>query len=146
MGSLATYGKINHYGFIETLYRRVISTINLNDPIVDPIGQVLREDAVGPGGGRAAARKGTEITEKVLKHLRESGVELVRIKPYASHIIDYLSADREERVTIAQANTQLDEHDRLVPDHVTVRLGGGHRFPVIPTENVEYLSISRPNR
>src|SRR5215216_5229544 len=50
IGSLATYGKINQYGFIETPYRRVISTINLNDPVIDPIGHVLREDAVAPAG------------------------------------------------------------------------------------------------
>jgi DNA-directed RNA polymerase subunit beta len=142
IGSLATYGKINQYGFIETPYRRVISTIYLNDPVIDPIGHTLREDAVRAGGGRAAAKKGTEITDKVLQHLKEAGVDLIRIHPYASHLIDYLSADREERVTIAQANTQLDENDRIVPDHVTVRLGGGHRFPVIPAENVEYLDIS----
>ena len=48
----------------------------------------------------------------------------------ASIIIDYLSADREEHVSIAQANTPLDEHDRIIPDGVTVRVGGGHRFPV----------------
>lgn len=32
IGSLATYGKINQYGFIETPYRRVISTIYLDSP------------------------------------------------------------------------------------------------------------------
>ncbi len=34
IGSLATYGKINQYGFIETPYRRVVSTINLEDPVI----------------------------------------------------------------------------------------------------------------
>ena len=116
IGSLATYGKINQYGFIETPYRRVISTINLDDPRLSIlVGQLLRDDAVVletarsvVPGGRDADREGQEE--------RRPESRLVRIKPVASDIIDYLSADREERVTIAQANTPLDEHDRLMPD------------------------------
>ena len=52
IGSLATYGKINQYGFIETPYRRVVSSINLEDPVIDPVGQILRDDAVNPGNGK----------------------------------------------------------------------------------------------
>ena len=52
-------------------------------------------------------------------------------------IIDYLSADEETNVTIAQANTPLDDECRIIPDTVTVRVGGsGHRFPQIPAEQV----------
>jgi DNA-directed RNA polymerase subunit beta len=142
IGSLATYGKINQYGFIETPYRRVISTIFLDSPDIDPVGQILREDAVVEEGGKVYGKKGAEISAQMLASMKEAGVELVRIRPYASHIIDYLSADREERMSIAQANTPLDELDRIVPENVTVRQGGGHRFPVIPAINVQYLDIS----
>jgi DNA-directed RNA polymerase subunit beta len=142
IGSLATYGKINQYGFIETPYRRVISTLFLENPEIDPVGHVLREDAVVEEGGKVFGKKGQAITADMLATMKEAGVPLVRIKPYASHIIDYLSADREERMSIAQANTELDENDRIVPDNVTVRQGGGHRFPVIPAINVQYLDIS----
>ncbi|MCC6674523.1 MAG: DNA-directed RNA polymerase subunit beta [Thermomicrobiales bacterium] len=142
IGSLATYGKINQYGFIETPYRRVISTIFLDDPVIEPVGQVLREDAVVEEGGTVYGAKGDQITAEMLASMKEAGVQLVRIRPYASHIIDYLSADREEKMSIAQATTELDENDRIVPDNVTVRQGGGHRFPVIPSINVQYLDIS----
>ncbi len=54
--------------------------------------------------------------------MKKAGVKPIRIKPFASHIIDYLSADREEQVSIAQANTPLDENDRIIPDQVTVRV------------------------
>ncbi len=142
IGSLASYGKINQYGFIETPYRRVISTIFLDDQVIDPVGQILREDAVVEEGGTVYGQKGAEITAEMLASMKEAGVPLVRIQPYASHIIDYLSADREEKMSIAQAMTELDEHDRIIPDHVTVRQGGGHRFPIIPSINVQYLDIS----
>src|SRR5690606_33352256 len=61
----------------------------------------------------------------------------------ASGIIDYLSADKEEGVMIAQANTPLDEKDRLAEDEVVVRLvTGGHRFPTVPAEQVNYMDVS----
>jgi DNA-directed RNA polymerase subunit beta len=142
IGSLATYGKINQYGFIETPYRRVVSRINLDDPAIEPIGQTLRDDAVNPETGDVVVKKGATMTANNLEKIRTAGVKQVRIKPVASPIIDYLSADREEQVTIAQANTPLDDHDRLVPDQVVVRVGGGHRFPVIPAEDVQYMDVS----
>src|SRR5688500_12920439 len=43
---------------------------------------------------------------------------------------------------MAQANTPLDEQNRLVPDQVVVRVGGGHRFPVVPSEQVAYMDVS----
>ncbi|CAN5737124.1 DNA-directed RNA polymerase subunit beta [soil metagenome] len=142
IGSLATYGKINEYGFIETPYRRVISSLIVADPLVDPIGQILREDVKADGSKRVVAEKGATIDGALWKKIEKSGVERIAIKSLASKIIDYLSADREEQVAIAQANTQLDENDRIVADNVVVRIGGGHRFPVIPAETVQYLDIS----
>jgi DNA-directed RNA polymerase subunit beta len=142
IGSLATYGKINQYGFIETPYRRVVSTVSMADTEVEMVGQILREDVVHPKSGEILAPAGVALTEELLANFRSAAVPQIRIQPFASKIIDYLSADREEQVTIAQANTPLDEFDRLIPDVVTVRVGGGHRFPVIPAETVQYMDIS----
>ena len=142
IGSLATYGKINQYGFIETPYRRVISTLSLSDTEVDATGQILREDVTDPNSGEVLAKTGTVLTEEDLERFRNAGVAQIRLKPFASKVIDYLSADREEQVTIAQANTPLDEGDRFIPEQITVRVGGGHRFPVISAETVQYMDIS----
>ena len=50
--SLATYGKINQYGFIETPYRRVISQLVVDDPALPLEGHILRDDAVNPDTGK----------------------------------------------------------------------------------------------
>ncbi|MCC7025231.1 MAG: DNA-directed RNA polymerase subunit beta [Thermomicrobiales bacterium] len=142
IGSLATYGKINKYGFIETPYRRIISQLTVEDPVLPLAGQILRDDAVNPETGAVVVAKGTELSEADAKTIAEAGIKTVRIKPVASGIIDYLSADREDQVMIAQANTPLDEHNRLIPDQVTVRISGGHRFPVVPSEQVAYMDVS----
>ena len=142
IGSLATYGKINQYGFIETPYRRVISQLVVDDPALPLEGQILRDDAVNPESGKVVLPAGTMLGEAEIKKIQKAGIKTVRVKPVASDIIDYLSADREEQVMIAQANTPLDEQSRLLPDQVVVRVGGGHRFPVVPSEQVAYMDVS----
>ena len=142
MLSLATYGKINQYGFIETPYRRVISQLVVDDPALPLEGQILRDDAVDPETGKMVLAAGTVLGDGEVKKIRKAGIKSIRVKPVASDIIDYLSADREEQVMIAQANTPLDELSRLVPDQVVVRVGGGHRFPVVPSEQVAYMDVS----
>jgi DNA-directed RNA polymerase subunit beta len=142
MLSLATYGKINQYGFIETPYRRVISQLVVDDPALPLEGQILRDDAVNPESGKVVLGAGTVLGQAEIKKIQKAGIKTIRVKPVASSIIDYLSADREEQVMIAQANTPLDEQSRLIPDQVVVRVGGGHRFPVVPSEQVAYMDVS----
>ncbi len=142
IGSLATYGKINQYGFIETPYRRIASQLLVDDPEVPLVGQILRDAAVDPKSGNEIAAAGTEITAAIAAAIQESGLKSIRIKPVATHIIDYLSADREEDVMIAQANTPIEANGRLIPDQVVVRMGGGHRFPVVDAESVRYMDVS----
>ena len=142
IGSLATYGRINQYGFIETPYRRVLSQLLVEDLTIPLLGQILRDDVVDPTRGKKIAASGAVITEKIESAIRSAGVKTVRIKPVASMIIDYLSADREEEVNIAQANTPLDDAGRLMPDQVVVRIGGGDRFPLVPAEQVSYMDVS----
>jgi len=143
IGYLATYGKINRFGFIETPYRRVLSMLDVNHPDIPLVGQILRDDAVVPETGEVVATKGTEITEEVAQTIKDAGVKIVRIKPVASTLIRYLPANLEEHSMIAQANTPLDEHNRIAVDNVTVRLvADGHRFPEVPAEQVNYMDVS----
>src|SRR5688500_5788440 len=43
---------------------------------------------------------------------------------------------------MAQASTPRDQQRRRVPDQVVVRVGGGHRFPQVPAEQVSYMDVS----
>jgi len=143
IGYLASYGKINPYGFIETPYRRVLSTIDVQRPDIPLVGQILRDDVLNKETGEIVATSGTEIDDAVEAAIKEAGVQFVRIRPVASGIIDYLPADREDNVMIAQADTPLDEQGRIIVDQVTVRLGSdGHRFPQVPPEQVHYMDVS----
>ncbi|OMH34923.1 DNA-directed RNA polymerase subunit beta [Tersicoccus sp. Bi-70] len=88
IGSLASYGRINSFGFIETPYRRVTE------------GQVSDE-------------------------------------------VDYLTADDEIEVVIAQANAPLTDDGHFTEETVLVRQRGGSGEPVlIPAAEVDYMDVS----
>src|SRR4029077_10771074 len=59
IGSLATYGVINRYGFIETPYPKVVRELSPYAP--ELIGKTARETLSGPRGG-AIIDGGQEIT------------------------------------------------------------------------------------
>ncbi len=57
--------------------------------------------------------------------------------------IEYLSADQEEPLTVAQANAPTDEDGRLIGPQVLARVGDD--FPRVPPEEVDYMDVS-PNQ
>lgn len=54
--------------------------------------------------------------------------------------IEYLSADDEEQLNIAQANASIDENGRFVNERVQVRSQGD--FPLVSPEIVNYMDVS----
>ncbi|MBA2755041.1 MAG: DNA-directed RNA polymerase subunit beta, partial [Chloroflexia bacterium] len=141
IGSLATYGKINEYGFIETPYRRVVSQLLVDDPLIPLTSAQLRADVVSEGGA-TLGKAGDEITDEMVTAFKAAGIKAVQIGAIASSIIKYLPANQEEQVVIAQANTPLDAAGRILPAKVVVRVGGGHHFPELPPEQVDYMDVS----
>ena len=53
---------------------------------------------------------------------------------------EYLSAWEEDKWTIAQANVELDEKGRIVPDLSNARQAGN--FVLKPKEEIEYIDVS----
>ncbi|MFC1562268.1 DNA-directed RNA polymerase subunit beta [candidate division KSB1 bacterium] len=61
-------------------------------------------------------------------------------KKRATREVQYLTADDEDRYTIAQANAPLTSKGDFVRDIVKCRFKGD--FPVVPPENVDYMDVS----
>jgi DNA-directed RNA polymerase subunit beta len=57
--------------------------------------------------------------------------------------IEYLTAEKEDIYTIAQANAQLDEKGKLREERVKARIKGD--FPVVKPEEVQYMDVA-PNQ
>ncbi|MGH2454839.1 MAG: DNA-directed RNA polymerase subunit beta [Candidatus Limnocylindria bacterium] len=140
IGSLATYGKINNYGFIETPYRKVRKVVTHKDRQADVLGQVLAEDLVPADGRKPIAKAGAAIDDKLWAAIKEHKLAAVRIRPVVSAEIEYLAADEEERFYIAQANAPLDDDEHFVEERVMVRYRD--EFRVQPAEDVDYMDVS----
>ena len=107
IGRMATYARVNEYGFIETPYRKVIKTLTPKD---DLVGRQLREDVKNPKTDEVIAEKETRIDEKLAKKLAKLDNTLILVTPFVTDEYEYLSADAEDKFVIAQANAPLNEH------------------------------------
>ena len=140
IGSLATYGKINKHGFIETPYRLVRRFVSHKDKQTDAVGQTLAEDLVGADGRKVLAKAGTVITDKLWATIKEQKLASIRVRPVVTEHIDYLAADEEEKFYIAQANAPLDEGQHFVEERVMVRYRD--KFLIEPADDVDYMDVS----
>jgi DNA-directed RNA polymerase subunit beta len=85
ISSLATFARVNPYGFIETPYRKVRD------------GRVTRS-------------------------------------------MEYLTADDEEKYTIAQANAKMNAEGKLTESRVTARRGSA--IVLVPPDKIDYMDVS----
>ena len=137
IGSLATYGVLNDYGFIKTPYRRVISELPPDHP--DLVGRVLAEPVEGEGGV-LIADEGDELTAELAERIAAANDAEVRIQPYVSDDVVELTADDEADAVIAQANARLDARGYFLDDRVEGRLG--RRFEEFAREEIQYMDVS----
>ncbi len=140
IGSLATYGRINQYGFIETPYRRVLRLLDMQRDADRLVGQTLAERVVDPTTSKEIGASGTVVDKKLADKIAKASLRMVRIKPVVTDEIEYLSADVEEDFTIAQANALLDENNHFVDDRVSARHGSRIMIEVI--DRIDYMDVS----
>lgn len=126
IGRLASYARVNAYGFIETPYRWVIKSLKPDDPRL--VGRTLREDLINPETGELIGSTEEPITSKIAEAIASSGVPEVVIVPFVSDDIEYFSADIEDKYVIAQANTPLDENNEFVRPRVSTRQHSSFSF------------------
>ena len=140
LGSLATYARTNKYGFIETPYRVIKTEIsNKADTL---LGRATKNDIVGQDG-KTILRGGNVISKRVLRRIQALSERDLEVKPYVSLDPDeivYLSADEEESVHIAQANSPIDDNGQFKEDRVETRIG--ESVGMEPPENVRYMDVS----
>jgi DNA-directed RNA polymerase subunit beta len=138
IGRLASYGKVNPFGFIETPYRKVYRTLKADDKRL--LGRKLREDVTDPKSGEVVAKDGEEITKDVVKHLsRIEGLDMP-IVPFVSDEIVYLSADAEDRYTIAQATTPLNEQMEFLRARPSCRHAS--KFLLTTPDQIDYMDVA----
>ena len=137
IGSLAVYSIINKYGFIETPYRKVIGEVN--NTFEQILGRTLRE-AVLDDDNNTIAKAKTEVKPQLAKKLSGLSPRTLKVLPFISDEVVYLSADEEEKHTIAQSNVQLDKKGQFIEEKVEARRGDYYLLEV--PEVIELIDVS----
>ncbi len=137
IGSLATYGRINEYGFIETPYRRVKRYVDHRDK--DILSEIAGADVV-TADGRVVLAKGKPFSQDAADELKSQKVKAFPIKPRVTSEIEYLAAYDEEEKYVAQANAPLDENGYFVNERVPARVRA--EFPEARPEQIDYMDVS----
>ncbi len=141
IGRLASFARVNEYGFIETPYRRVIKALSTNDTRLD--GRRLRETLTDPDTGEVIASEGERVTVEMLPAIRKLNRATVFVVPFVSTDIEYLSADAEDKFVIAQANSLLSEFNEFEMERISSRYHSD--FIISSPDSVNYMDIA-PNQ
>jgi DNA-directed RNA polymerase subunit beta len=137
IGRLASYARVNRFGFIETPYRKVVREFKSDDPALE--GMVLREPVVDPKSKKNIANAGDVVDKTIAEKLSKLDQDIL-IEPFVSNDITYLSADVEDRYVIAQANAPLDENRKFVRSRVSCRYHGDFLFAT--PERIDFMDVA----
>lgn len=137
IGRLACYAQVNKFGFIETPYRKVLKELAAKDKHL--VGKHLRGDLMSADGDKVIAKDGEEITEALAKSIerRKGKVDIV---PFVSDQAVFLSADEEDKYTIAQANAPLTEAFEFKNPRASCRHHGDFFFAA--AEKIDYMDVA----
>ena len=126
ISSLSCFARINDYGFIESPYKRVIEGI-----VIDEI-KILNPGDTSFKVGDVLQRKQIEAANAAVPANRKQA-------EFEAHC-DYLSAWEEDKYVTAQANVELDENSRIVPELANARQAGN--FVLKSREEIQYMDVS----
>ncbi|MDI6902084.1 MAG: DNA-directed RNA polymerase subunit beta [Anaerosomatales bacterium] len=105
MGSLATFARINPYGFIETPYRKVVKG-KVTDEIEYLTADVEERYVIAQANEPFDAKTGKFKNERVLSRLK--GGEPEEVEPAR---VDYMDVSPRQMVSVATALIPFLEHD-----------------------------------
>lgn len=138
IGRLASYARVNEYGFIETAYRRVLKVLSSEDSRL--VNRQLRETLTEPKSGEVIAKDGQRITAAMLPAIKKLKKANIFVAPFVSEEVEYLSADAEDKYVIAQANTPLDINYEFTTEQNSCRFHGD--FITSGTDGINYMDVA----
>ena len=133
VGHLASYARVNEYGFLETPYLIVRKEVPAKAE--ELVNRILDEEVAG------GAKKGEMLSEETAKKVAEKKKGgSVKVRPFVSLEIEYLNAIIEDRKIIAHAGVPMDEHRNLSNGMVEARVKGHPE--TIEADVVDFMDVS----
>ncbi len=144
VGHLASYARINDFGFIEAPYCRVLHDVQ--NTIDNTLGQTLRQDITwtDPKTKKKLilAQAGQAIDKTLAQTLEDRLGTLVTIPivPVVTDEIMYLDASAEERFTTAAFTIPIDKHR-----HFMVERAEGRRYgqpAIVDVNDIDFIGVA----
>ncbi len=135
--NMASYARINDYGFLETPYRKVTNAVTAKEA-VGHIASVNLENEKG----KVIAKAGQKITAEQANKLAAIKDQVTwPVKAKVTDKVEYLDANGEESAVIASAGEEIDKNGFFVNERVSARshLSSGE----VDANDVTHMDASR---
>ena len=155
LSSLASYARVNPFGFIESPYRVVRRELPKDSD--DLRGRVVTEPVINPETNHIIVNEGVAIGANRINTIRRlpEGT-MIPVQPFVvapprnggpDDSIIWLSADKEEQYKIAQANAKLDAMNQFVNeqgrfDNVRIEIRIGDQYTQGSPAEVDLMDVS----
>ena len=114
------YSRINDYGFIETPAVRVKSQLAPEAKLL--VNRIADEDI--SDGKKVLVKDGAMIDEKAAKAIEKAlgkKDDLIKVRPFLSEEIEYISPEYDEKYIVADISIPLDDHKNIMSKRVPGR-------------------------
>jgi DNA-directed RNA polymerase subunit beta len=125
VGHLASYAKVNEYGFIETPYCVV--------------ERKAEEEIIDPETKKVLVKKGQKISKEIIDKLRAKNISF-KAKARVTDEIVYLNALAEERSITTAATTPIDKNGNFIEEKAEVRKFSNP--DTAPVEQIDYMDVA----
>ena len=132
VGHLATYTRVNAYGFLETPYLKIYHEVKNEAELL--VGKILNEEV---GGYAIGTKINADAAAKIVK-LKDK--KTIQIKPWISSEIDYLNATKEDKKIIAHSGIDVDDDGNIVAEMLGARVRS--QATEIETSKLDYIDVS----
>ncbi|NCA93915.1 MAG: DNA-directed RNA polymerase subunit beta, partial [Sphingobacteriia bacterium] len=132
VGQMATYSRINKYGFLETPYLKVVKSVKNTPELLE--NRVLDENINGIG------KKGDFIDAKKAKELSKADKNEINVVSFISEEIEFIDATVEDRKTIAHAGIKTDDYGNITTKNAEARVKG--HPSMIEIDNIDFVDVS----
>lgn len=138
VGHLATYARVNEYGFLETPFRKVIREVENKKE--KTLNKIVDQNLINTKTKEVIVKAGEKINPSQAKALEKMNLKKISIKPLVTNKIVYLDAFDEERFTTTAASTPIDEEGYFLEEKAEVRFLG--KPAIEETKKIDFMDVS----
>jgi len=140
VGHLASFAKLNKYGFLEAPYRKILHDVENNAEIIE--GKIVRTDIYEKEGneGKVVVKAGELISKSKAAVISKTENKTIPIKPVVTDEIFYLDASEEEKYITTSSTTPIDENGYFLVEKCEARKYG--QPTSVEVDAIDFLGVA----